>query len=178
MLDLETLATSPDALVVSVGAVIFDPNTDVLGPTFYAELSDLPLQQERGRRIDANTVVWWMAQDAMARQVFAEKPDDAPNRLTTSGALLSFMELVAAAGGRDARIWGNGADFDNIIWGSLYGDFGLKRPWSYSKNRCFRTMKAGYPHVKVAREGVHHNALDDAITQAKHLQAIMKAMKT
>lgn len=176
MLDIETLDTSPQAVVISIGAVVFDPLAEELGPVYYTELTDLADQQQRGRTLNADTVVWWMNQDALARQVFAEKAADAPNRATTVNALLGFAELIRAAGGRDALIWGNGSDFDNIIVGSLYDSYGMKKPWSYSKNRCFRTMKNLRPDVKVAREGTHHNALDDAITQAKHLQAIYQAL--
>jgi hypothetical protein len=51
------------------------------------------------------------------------------------------------------------------------------RLWSYSRNRCYRTMKRMFGEgVKVSRHGVHHNGLDDAITQAVHLQEIIACM--
>lgn len=178
MLDLETLDTSPSALVVSIGAVAFDPMNPVLGDEFYLELSDLRIQQVVGNRtISADTVSWWMQQDAMAKQVFAPCAPDHPVRARTVDALEKFALFIGDNGGSEALIWGNGADFDNIILGSLYESFGFKKPWSYSRNRCFRTLKSLAPFVKVAREGTHHNALDDAITQVRHLHAIAATIK-
>ena len=67
-------------------------------------------------------------------------------------------------------------DFDNIILGSLYDAFGLRKPWSYSRYRTVKNLGIG-PRTPKVREGVHHNALDDAITQARHLQEIFACLK-
>ena len=40
MLDLETLDTSPSAVVLSSGAVAFDPYTNALGDRFYVEMTE------------------------------------------------------------------------------------------------------------------------------------------
>ena len=175
MLDLETLDTTPNSVVTAIGAVAFDPLSDKLGAKFYAELTDdLKIQQAHDRTISADTVVWWMRQSQAAQQLFSPTVGTAADaRYQTVEALEMFQKFVDANGGRDVEIWGNGADFDNIILGSLYEDFGLKKPWSYSRNRCFRTMKNMPGAVgRIQREGVHHNALDDAVHQAKHLQII------
>lgn len=177
MLDLETLDTRPSAVIVSIGAVAFDPHTRELGDKFYVEMTgDLFAQQARGRTISADTVSWWMQQSADARMLF--DPNIA-NRRSTVDALDSFADFIAANGGRDAEIWGNGADFDNILLGSMYESFDLRKPWSYSRNRCYRTMKnIGVGPRKAARMGTHHNALDDALTQAVHLQEIFACLKS
>lgn len=176
MVDLETLDTRNSAVVVSIGAVAFDPNSNFIGPTFYAELThDLQNQQNRGRTISASTVIWWMKQSHAAQRLFHSP---APSTTDTRGSLIAFTQFLADHGGREALLWGNGSDFDNAILGSLYETYGLYRPWSYSNNRCFRTMRnmPGAP-AKDARIGVHHNALDDAMTQTQHLQKIFAAMR-
>ena len=181
MLDLETLDTASSAVVTSIGAVAFDPYTAGpagFGATFYVELvNDMAAQQQRGRTISGDTVTWWMRQGQEALQLFSELPDPEVQRVKTVTALTMFADFVERNGGRDAEIWGNGADFDNVILGSLYEAFDIKRPWSYSRNRCYRTMRAlrGAPK-RTDRFGVHHNALDDATTQAVHLQKIMAAI--
>lgn len=180
MLDLETLDTTPSAVVISIGAVAFDPKTYALGDKFYVETTgDIAAQQARGRTISGDTVRWWMQQDVLAKHVFSVPPLDGVERANTFEALSRFGLFVAANGDRDVELWGNGADFDNIILGSLYDAFGLRKPWSYSRNRCYRTMKnIGIgPRRPQVREGVHHNALDDAITQAVHLQEIFACLK-
>lgn len=177
MLDLETLDTGPRSVVTSIGAVVFRPDEAVLGDTFYVELTDdLLAQQKLGRTINGDTVKWWMQQDPAAKKIFAN-PGMPGVRVNTVLGLDMFRKFVLEHESVDG-MWGNGADFDNIILGSLYEDYGLRKPWSYGNNRCFRTYKnhPGVPH-KYERTGTHHNALDDAITQAKHLQRIWTCLK-
>jgi hypothetical protein len=182
MLDLETMDTSSTAVVLSIGAVAFDPNSNTLGDRFYLELvDDVPAQQARGRTISGDTVNWWMQQSDDARKLFARVAPgtETPQRVSTFEALSRFGLFVAANGDKDAEIWGNGADFDNIILGNLYEAFGLRKPWSYSRNRCYRTMKnIGVGPRRATRVGTHHNALDDAVTQASHLQEIIACLKS
>lgn len=174
MLDLETLGTSNKAVVLSIGAVKFDPYSSDLGQTFYVELTgDLKTQQANGRIIDASTVLWWMQQGAMAKQVFSDPPIEGVIRASTVSALLQFRDFINDP---ETCLWGNGADFDNAILADLYRDMAIPVPWSFRFNRCFRTIKGMFPEVTIARDGVHHNALDDAVHQAKHLQEIMKCI--
>ena len=178
MLDLETLDTASSAVVISIGAVAFDPETNALGDKFYVEMTeDIAAQQAHGRTISGDTVRWWMQQNEAARRVFSESIDGV-DRANTREALSHFSSFVAANGGRDVELWGNGADFDNVILGSLYEAFDLKRPWSYSRNRCYRTMKniGVGPRRPRVREGIYHNALNDAVTQAIHLQEIFACL--
>lgn len=181
MLDLETLDTVSSAVVLSIGAVVFDPETDALGDKFYVEMTeDTGTQQALGRTISGDTVRWWMHQDELAKRVFSVPAPGGVERVNTPEALSRFSHFVAANGDRDVEVWGNGADFDNIILGSLYDKFGLRKPWSYSRNRCYRTMKnLGIgPRKPQARVGVYHNALDDAVTQAVHLQEIFACLRS
>lgn len=164
MLDLETLATQSNAVIVSIGAVNFDEeNLEEEG--FYAVL-DTADQVKHGRVIDASTVSWWSTQSDGARKVLSERQQPVVD------VLEQFADFCKE------RIWGNGADFDNIILGSLYDAYGIKRPWSYSKNRCFRTiknvMKLTPKETRPEFEGVKHNALADALNQAQHLQVLLK----
>jgi exodeoxyribonuclease VIII len=180
MLDLETLDSSSKAVVISIGAVAFDP-TGELGERFYAELTDDTSTQQRvGRVISGATVSWWMRQDVMAKQVFSSFPSPSILRYTTLDALTAFSNFVANNGGNDAIMWGNGADFDNVILGSLYSDFEGPCPWKFYNNRCYRTMKnIGIgPRRPRSHAGTKHNALDDAVTQAIHLQEIFTCLRS
>ncbi len=180
MLDLETLDTVHSAVVVSIGAVAFDPYSNVIGDQLYLELTDdMALQQERGRTVSANTARWWIQQDDTAKRVFAKPPAEGIKRVPTLDALLRFRIFVETNGGVDVELWGNGSDFDNMILGSLYDSFETPKPWSYSRNRCYRTMKniGVGPRRPTEQVGVRHNALDDAVTQAKHLQEIFACLR-
>ena len=174
MLDIETLDTARSAVVLSIGAVVFDPHSKELGEKFYVEFThDLATQQRVGRTVSADTVVWWMQQGAAAKQIFVDPAPEGVRRVSTAQGLTEFASFVSRNGGKEAKLWGNGSDFDNVIVGSLFDSFGLVKPWSYSRNRCYRTMKRVFgENVPLVRQGVHHNGLDDAITQAAHLQEI------
>jgi hypothetical protein len=66
MLDLETLGREPGAAVLSISAVRFD--ADHVGETF-ARSIDLQSCEAAGLTIDAETLEWWLGQDAAAREV-------------------------------------------------------------------------------------------------------------
>lgn len=172
MLDLETLSLSPRAVVVSIGAVYFDPASDHLGAPFSLRLGNLREQTERGRDIDPDTITWWMSQSPEAqRQTFLEG-----TQVNTAAALSSFADYIGREG-KDVRVWGNGAAFDNVVMKSLYKDFGIPLPWSYKNDRCFRTLASLTTAVTVPHAGVPHKALDDAITQARHAQCVFMRLK-
>jgi exodeoxyribonuclease VIII len=99
--------------------------------------------------------------------VFRNQADLAP----IEGALYEFANWLPK--GRDWVLWGNGAAFDNVILRNSYVRCSIEAPWQFWQDRCFRTVASSSPMKRVA-EGVAHNALDDAITQAKHLIKICK----
>lgn len=184
MVDLETLDTEQSAVVLSVGLVAFDPMTKELGEKLYIELTDTTDDQQTiGRTISSSTFKWWMQQGVLARRVFATMPQEGAYRPSSlPEALNAICGFFARNGGDKVQLWGNGADFDNVILGSLFDSMGLKKPWSYSRNRCFRTMKrlSGIMgNLKIQTpdfEGTPHNALDDAVHQAVHLQEIFACL--
>ena len=57
--------------------------------------------------------------------------------------------------------------------GDAYDRAMRHRPWKFWNDRCYRTIKSMHPEVPMPRTGTHHNALDDAKTQALHLMAIL-----
>ena len=174
MLDLETLDTATSAAVLSIGAVAFDPHTNALGDRFYVEMTeDVGTQQARGRTISGDTVRWWMQQDVLAKRVFAVPPPDGVERVNTFEALSRFGLFVAANGDRDVELWGNGADFDNIILAAAYAAHGQPQPWGAWNGRCYRSLKGLRPGIKLRRTGTHHDALDDAISQAAHAAELL-----
>jgi hypothetical protein len=75
---------------------------------------------------------------------------------------------------RDVTPWGNGADFDLVILRSAFEAVDLDPPYAFHRVRCFRTVKSLFKVKKPERIGVHHNALDDALHQIRHLQEICR----
>ena len=166
MLDLETMGTGPDAAIVAVGAIEFDVTTRSLGRDFYRVVS-LESAVAAGGVMDAGTVMWWLRQDEAARKALCG--DARPLR----NVLIDFADWLAQVG-KDVRVWGNGAAFDNVILSQAYKRAGLERPWFYCNDRCYRTVKALRPEIApVEHKGTKHNALADATTQALHLMRLL-----
>ena len=165
MVDLETLGTSSNAVIIAIGAVEFCKDAG-LGRSFY-EVIDPQSCVDQGLKIDVSTVMWWMKQSDAARAAF-----DQPNR-HMNAVLLEFA--LWFPGG--AALWGNGATFDNVILNNAYESARIKRPWERWSDRCYRTLKNLRPDIKLDRDGTHHHALDDAKTQALHAIQILKAME-
>lgn len=175
MVDLETLGTRAGCKVLSIGAVVFGPAG--LGAQFYVEVARNP---QPGLAEDPATLKWWAEQSAEARDRLFYTTD----KTFLSRALEQFndwLERLAprnASGHLDLCLWGNGAGFDNAVLHTAYAEVCLELPaWPFYNDRCYRTLKSLAPHVKLARQGVHHNALDDAKTQAEHAVRLLTELK-
>ncbi len=162
MIDLETMGQGHDAAIVAIGAVEFDRTARETGQEFYLTV-DLESAVRCGGVIDPSTVMWWMRQSEHARQALDGKSDIAQALATFSGWLRSRGDLS------QVRIWGNGSDFDNVILANAYRRLLLPTPWKFWNNRCYRTWKNEHREVSMERSGTHHNALDDAVSQARHM---------
>lgn len=164
MIDLETLGTTPDAAIVSIGAVWFDPRSDELGDEFYRVL-----ELEQRRRIDPNTVRWWMDQSSDARRVFTTM-----NREPLASAL-SALETFIFSNPDDPRVWSQGASFDVVLLEDAYRQFEMTPPWKFWDIRDTRTVYdlAGNDERGAA---VAHHALEDAKAQARRVQRCYAAL--
>ena len=160
MLDLETWGTTPGCAIASIGAVIFDDQE--ITSTFYQRV-ELSSCVDAGLAVDAETLRWWFEQSNEVRQeAFAAG-------MPLSRALLKLNEFILGRKHVEPVVWGNGAGFDNVILEACYKACGLPTPWKFYNNRCYRTVKNLLPSIKLERQGTHHNALHDAISQAEHL---------
>jgi exodeoxyribonuclease VIII len=169
MLDIETLDTRESAVVLSVGMVVFHPQDDIVIKWIHMGL-DGNEQQAKGRTISVDTVMWWLGQTREAQDGLRTQ------RVSDTKALRELAYRITEV--EPACVWGNGSDFDNNILLSLFRSFDIDPPFSFYQNRCFRTFKAefGAPDMERPADLVAHNALSDALWQAKQLQAIYKKL--
>lgn len=165
MVDLETLGSTPGCSILSIGAIAFDPSIGVGDRTFEIVINRQSCR-DAGLHEDADTLAWWDKQSPAARAVLAQA--ELLSTAPLGEALSLFDAFVADHGARTVRIWGNGSDFDNAILAAAYRAAGLTPCWSFWNNRCYRTLKNLRPEIKLDRHGLHHRAIDDAISQAHH----------
>jgi exodeoxyribonuclease VIII len=166
MIDLETLATGPNATVLTLGAVKFNPWGQGYSDKIYFRI-DLDDQDALGREVDPNTLDWWSKQDpAIMEEAF--HPDD---RIPLKEAVDRFHKF---AWGCD-QFWSHGATFDLVIMENLYKQLEKPLPWNFWQLRCTRTIfDLGWdPDMP---KNSKHNALEDAIRQSVGVQNIYRKL--
>jgi len=172
MIDLETLGTSANAPVISLGAAYFDINTKQMGDTFYMVCDVADQIDSRIRPVDADTIKFWMHQSGAAKRVFKE------GHQPTKVVLETFRKWVMEHAGSKAasfstkvKPWGNGSSFDITIMETLFDDYKVAVPWAFWQVMDLRTYRRFIGKgAKVPKlEGVEHNALDDCINQINYV---------
>ena len=172
MIDLETLATSPDAAILTIGAVKFDPfGDDAKDPTcekFYVRV-DLDSCDRIGLVTNDDTIAWWANQSKEAQEE-AFNPD---NRIDIVDAMNQLYKFCWGA----KRVWSHGAAFDIVICEHIFGKIQKAVPWKFWEVRCTRTLfDIG---IDPKRPPVlKHHALEDAWNQAVGVQNIFKRLRT
>lgn len=171
MLDLETLGKTPGCIVLSIGAVAFNP-TEIL-TTF--EVHILAESCERaGLTMDASTVMWWIGRDADARDAMLKA-----NAVPIGVALPRFSDWMYRLGPH-TRLWSKGPSFDAAILRAAYHAAGQEPPWEFRNERCVRTIldlanidsTAPFRGLGEPR----HDAIMDALVQARAVQEAMRGL--
>lgn len=173
MMDLETLDTRPGAVILSIGAVVFDYKNDLLGAEFH-QIINVDSSVKAGCTISESTQKWWSEQSDEAKKTLNDAKEGKGKDL--KDALNGFGHYLDLLGAPPSKIclWGNGSDFDNVLLIAAYEKAGMTPPWKFYNNRCYRTLKSLKPGIKLVREGTYHNALDDAKTQARHAIQLLR----
>ncbi len=172
MIDLETLATSPDAAILTIGAIRFDPfGDDYKDPTcdkFYVKV-DLDSCDRIGLATNEDTIAWWANQSKEAQDE-AFSPD---GRIDIVDAMNQLYKFCWGA----KRVWSHGAAFDVVICEHIFKKIGKAVPWNFWQVRCTRTLfDIG---IDPQRPPVlKHHALEDAWNQAVGVQNVFKKLRS
>lgn len=173
MIDFETLGTGANAMVVSLGACIFNKDKGVHLKNEWT----FDLKHQQGNRSTCVDVIsWWMKQSPAARKVF-----NLPGETLTLKEWFSDFVTWLAINEIDPKqliIWSNGGDFDIPIYCDIVSQLGEKDPIPFWNHRCFRTADAIFKlKEKHKRQGTFHNALDDSVYQAECLINLWQGAK-
>jgi len=172
MIDLETLATSPNAAVLTIGAVRFDPfNNDIGNPTcekLYIRV-DLDSCDELGLEVNDDTIAWWSQQSKEAQEE-AFSPE---GRVHVREAFNQLYKFCWGA----KRIWSHGASFDTVICENIFRKLNKAVPWKFWEVRCTRTLfDIG---INPERPPVlKHHALEDAWNQTVGVQNVFQRLRS
>lgn len=157
MVDMETLGLGPQAKILSIGVVHFNP----VAPTeaqsfqrcFYAELATVA---QPVRDVDQSTLDWWNTQPEGLMPQGSEEPGI---------ALLKLERFLKTT--KHPMLWAQGTDFDITKLESFYSQyFSARFPWKYNSKRDLRTLVSLCPRIEWPENLMKHNALEDAKCQA------------
>jgi hypothetical protein len=171
MVDLETLATTPDAMVLIIAGIRFNSKRDYSGVTepwglgdyFYARID----VNQPERNLSMDTYDWWMKQDKeIQEEAFGDE-----GRLSLKDAMVQFNDWAGDA----ERYWANGAGFDYTILENCNQQLGLQSPWKYWQVCDARTVYTLVPnHHRPAK--FKHHALWDCLNQIQRLNDCLYRM--
>jgi hypothetical protein len=172
MIDIEGLDLRPRSHILSIGAVVFDNTT--IHDKLYIKVAS---RGQQNRSVSASTALWWIGQ-ALANPVAAsaivgEHGTSLPDALRELSIFLH--------GHATQNVWANGVDYDLVNLETAYEETMQPVPWGYRDRSDFRTVRKlvnqhGIPIDETQFEGAEHNALDDALYQARYLIAARKAL--
>ena len=167
MLDLETYATTMDACVMTIGAVVFD-DTGKECASFYRRIKGESCDRLALYR-DPKTVEFWSIQPASSRFELETDTD----RVDIEDAVKDFSTFWKD--NNCAFLWCNGANFDEPILSTIYHRLGMEKPWRFFNVRCVRTLLSIVGMKTSSLGPVTHHALDDC---RKQIKGVVKAMRS
>ena len=160
MIDLETLSTHSNAVILSIGAVLFG-----LGPrdepqALYHMGVELDSCMNAGLHIEPSTVNWWLDQkDENKNRLLAMK------RKSLEVVLEELLHVIPTK--REVAqlyVWGHGSAFDITILENAYKAIRKEMFWNYKNVRDTRTFFDLCDYTYKSDGG--HDALQDAMNQA------------
>ena len=163
MLDLETLGTRPGCVILTLGAVKFDPYSLREPDSGIYFRVDVDEQTALGREVQEDTLNWWLNQSEDIREEALGEQDRVS--LTTL-----YRDLNKFLVGVD-NIWAQGPLFDFAILENLYRQCGWPTPWQFWQIRDSRTLFGVHGDPREKGE-LLHNALADCVSQAEAVQKI------
>lgn len=180
MIDIETLGTKQDSVILQIGAVGFAIGG--MDPGFYADVT-VEDQIKMGRTIDPSTVGWWFDKvSSEARvSVFERRHIDTKPLHTCLEKLNEYIKayLIDDIHNNTShdKIWANSPTFDLAIIKHAMESCGIIPCWKYWHEADVRTVKTIDNIINGSQlntmpkviNSIDHSALDDAKNQALYL---------
>lgn len=173
MIDLETLGTERDSVILSLGAVKFDREKIYEDDGLYLQLKWQD-QLNNGGTVTEGTLRFWLSQPAASRDAILNRN----SALTPNWAISTLNDwfLNSVSKPKYCRVWAKGPAFDLSILGDLYQRQGQGMPpWPYWAERCVRTalMMSGVNSIKRPADMTEHHPFHDAVYQAMQVRKFL-----
>jgi len=164
MIDLETLSTNPEAVILTVGGVKFDPHSFTEPSQGMYFRVDVDSQTAMGREVMQLTLDWW-----------AEQPKEISEEALGDKDRISLAKMLKTINKWSVGVdvfWCQGPLFDYAILQNIYKQLGHPVPWQYWQIRDSRTLFSLVPRDPNEKRTGMHNALEDCYFQAKKVQKV------
>ena len=164
-LDIETLSSSPTAVVLSIGLYELTVLQEVPAPScLFVVNIDIDSSLEAGLTVSGSSLAWWLQQSSEARgALFCPKP------VSLQQAAVRLSEWYSTRKARRNRVWAH-ATFDFPTLDYVVRRVGAKMPWSYLECRDLRTLLDGVvtSDIKHGSE-LEHSCGWDAFAQGQQV---------
>ena len=172
VIDIETMGTGADCVIVSIGAIIFNR---AHAPGVFKHVFDVKLDVENqpGRTVDPGTMLWWMKksmEDARKAAFTTMEP-----RIRLGLALKQLDDFIKLH--RPNEAWGCSPSFDMVILQDAYKQHKVDFPIPFWRWSCIRTMESFFYGKNTRKpggdnwlKGTAHDALDDCKMEAMVIQ--------
>lgn len=163
MVDIETLGSGSNALILQVGACYFNRLTGEVGDKFCHSVS-IQDSLDWDFSVDGSTIEFWLKQ---VNRSFLVDP------LLIEEVLKLFSQFAKTA----ESAWAH-ATFDFPILADAYKKLGLRLPFPYWITRDIRTLVdlSGVPVPKTVKDK-SHDALEDCIYQVGYCTKCFQAIR-
>ncbi len=182
MLDIETLGTESNSVILSIGAAFFNIETSDIGDAFHRHIG-IKDSIKNGLNMNTDTILWWLKQSKESQEKLLEGQKVGYSLESSLQEFTKFCwsgPMYPSTGSvSSCQIWGNSARFDCGLLQNAYNKLGMAIPWDFRKERCLRTLVSFAPDIanNWVRTGTAHDALDDCKNQIGYCCEIWKTLK-
>jgi len=174
MIDIESLNTTPNCVILTIGAVRFDPKGSGIAERLELRPTIEDQTEIYNRSINEDTLRWWGTQSEAAQEEAMGDWGRVP--------FAECMETLYKFCWNRRAVWSNGAGFDCIVMEDAWRQTSDKPnpiPWPFWSVRDTRTLyEVAGVSLKDDKHITTHKAVEDAEHQAIVVQrAYMKLMK-
>ena len=167
MIDIETVATGPEACILTIAAQCFDPLVKGDFDKLQHYYCRVDIDSQETRKIEQSTIDWWATQpEAVREEAFSPE-----GRVPLQTALEELGKLIW----HSKRVWANGPTFDMTILEHAYKSYNMALPWQYYNVRDARTIYSLWPDL--VKYPASHNALEDCRRQILLLHDVLDYFK-
>lgn len=179
MVDLETLSTDSNAIILTIGAIPFGPDgTHIVdkGCYFYERVNLYSYNRFKNNEFHLNwgTLIWWLEQDPEPlRDAFLAEPRYPI--WTVMQDFLNWINIICKSfGDMKVNIWSHGKDFDVVVLQNAFKICNVDCPWDYWDTRDTRTIYAlaGVETMNISMPPGFkaHDAIGDCLKQIEGIR--------